>query len=261
MTIQWIGSPNFDKNRKTPTKIVIHWMDGNLASADKVFQDTKRGTSAHFGVENNTVHQYVKEDCVAYHAGNYAVNQESFGIEHSAQPGRDASPETIESSAQLIAKLSKDWNIPLDRAHVLKHSEIKATQCPGTIPIDQLISRAIQIKGGTVADTAVLDRLRQEADDARKARDENWNLYQKEKSDRASQVLELEQRITGLTGSLQTVTVERDKFSAEASNLLTLVAQKNNEIDKLKSATVTLPEGALALLTLALKSALAGKWN
>lgn len=148
MNIDWIGSPNFDKNRKPITKIVIHWMAGTLKSTDAVFQDTKRGTSAHFGIEDKTIHQYVNTDHVAYHAGVYKVNQESIGIEHSAAPGRDASDETINTSAQLIAYLCKKYNITPSAETIVKHSSIKATQCPGTIPVEWIINKVQELLKG-----------------------------------------------------------------------------------------------------------------
>lgn len=142
MNIQWMGSPNYDTNRKPITKIIIHWIVGNLAAADATFTKTSAGTSAHYGVEDSTIHQYVLEQNVAYHAGVYSVNQESVGIEHSASPDRPASEATYKTSGQLIWEISKRYNIPLDRQHILKHSEVKATQCCGTVDVDKLISIA-----------------------------------------------------------------------------------------------------------------------
>lgn len=147
--IAWIGSPNYSKERTAPIdRIVVHWMVGTLASTDAVFQDKNRGTSAHYGIEDFNTHQYVQEIDTAWHAGVGSMNARSIGIEHSAAPGRDASSQTIETSAQLIADLSERYNIPLDRKHVIKHSEVPyATQCSGTIPIDYLVERAIQLRG------------------------------------------------------------------------------------------------------------------
>jgi len=142
MNIQWMGSPNYDTNRKPITKIIIHWIVGNLAAADAQFQNTTTQTSAHYGVEDSTIHQYVLEQNVAYHAGIYSVNQESVGIEHSASPDRSASESTYKTSGQLIWEISKRYNIPLDRQHILKHSEVKATQCCGTVDVDKLINIA-----------------------------------------------------------------------------------------------------------------------
>lgn len=192
MNITFKYSPNFDSNRKPIDRIVIHWIVGNLAAADAVFSKTG-GTSAHYGVEDETVHQYVYEDKVAYHAGNYAMNQRSIGIEHSAAPGRPASDKTYETSAQLIARIASENNFPLDRTHVIKHNEVIATQCPGTMDVDRLITLAKKYKGGGSMDT--LDSLRKQRDDnwnlyqkalkdqdaIRKARDDNWNLYQEER--------------------------------------------------------------------------------
>lgn len=147
MKIDWIGSPNYDSNRKPITTIVIHWFGiGKLKGADATFQKAG-GTSAHYAIEDITVHQYVKESDVAYHAGNYAMNQKSIGIEHSAEPNRPASDATYNSSAELVATICKKYNIPLDRTHIIKHSEVKATQCPGTMDLDRIISLAKAFNG------------------------------------------------------------------------------------------------------------------
>lgn len=149
--VKWIGSPNFDTDRKKIDRIVIHWMAGTLAGTDAQFQKTSPGTSAHYGVEDKTVHQYVKEENVAYHAGNYPMNQRSIGIEHSAAPDRPASDATYQTAAKLILEISKRHSIPLDRTHVIKHSEVKATQCPGTMDLDRLIRMAKELDTPTPA--------------------------------------------------------------------------------------------------------------
>ncbi len=153
MNIIWKGSPNKDSNRLPVTKIIIHWFGDNLTThtgigaVDNQFQKPN-GTSAHYAVENTTIHQYVEEENVAYHAGNYPVNQESIGIEHSAGPNRAPSEDTYETSGKLIHEISKRYNIPLDREHILGHKEVKATACPGTLDIDRLIQIAKDQDGG-----------------------------------------------------------------------------------------------------------------
>src|SRR5260221_2413128 len=143
MNIQQVGSHNYAVGRIVPIdRVVIHWIDGNLATADQVFQDTTHNTSAHYGIEDDQVHQYVQESDVAFHAGDWNMNLRSIGIEHSAQPGRDASDLTYQTSAILIAKICNRYNIPLDRQHIIKHSEVVPTECPGTIDIDKIISLA-----------------------------------------------------------------------------------------------------------------------
>ena len=145
----FIGSPNYTKGRQGQkvTGVVVHWMAGNLASTDAVFQNTTRNTSAHYGIEDTTVHQYVRDEDTAYHSGNWTVNTQTIGIEHSAQPGRDASQATLETSAQLIADLSVKHGFVISTATVRPHSAIKATQCPGTINVAWLIQRASELTG------------------------------------------------------------------------------------------------------------------
>jgi len=142
MKITWIGSPNFDTTRKPIKKIIIHWMAGSLAGTDTRFKDPKSKVSAHYGIEDNNIHQYVKEENTAWHAGVYSVNQESIGIEHSADPERPASEKTYQTSGELVADVCKRYNIPLDREHILKHLQIKATLCPGTVDLDKIIQLA-----------------------------------------------------------------------------------------------------------------------
>lgn len=138
MQLTWIGSPNYDTNRTPVDEIFIHWIVGTLASADAQFQKAN-GTSAHYGIEDDQVHQYVKEEHVAYHAGVYSHNQRSIGIEHSADQNRPASEQTYQTSGKLIAEICKRHSIPLDREHIRGHKEVRATQCPGTMDIDKLI--------------------------------------------------------------------------------------------------------------------------
>jgi hypothetical protein len=160
MNIDFIGSPNYMPGRQGTKidRVVVHWADGTLQAADQTFQDIKRQTSAHYGVEEGVIHRYVEEEDTAYHSGNWPMNLRSIGIEHSAQPGRDATDLTYQSSAQLIADVCYRNNIPIDREHILKHSEVIPTECPGTIDVDKLIALAKEEKSMTVQDaTAVLD--------------------------------------------------------------------------------------------------------
>lgn len=152
MNIQWIGSPNFTTGRggQKISGVIIHWMVGTLAGTDRVFQDRNRNTSAHYGIEDSNVHQYVKDEDTAYHAGNWTVNTQTIGIEHSAAPGRNASDATYESSAQTIAELSKKHGFAINSATVRPHNTIVATACPGTINIGRLIARANEMLGQPV---------------------------------------------------------------------------------------------------------------
>lgn len=134
------------------TQIILHWIVGTLESADKTFQNPKRLASAHYGIGDNEIHQYVKESDTAWHAGNLNVNLTSIGIEHEggwedpAGSGNRVKPseETHKTSALLVAEIAKKYDIPLDRKHIKKHSEVsdKATSCCGTLDIDHIIELA-----------------------------------------------------------------------------------------------------------------------
>lgn len=154
----WIGSPNFTQGRggNQIQGVVMHWMAGNLASCDAVFQNRTRNTSAHVGIEDDNVHQYVKETDTAYQAGNWEVNQRTLSIEHSAQPGRSPSDATYETSAQLIAEWSRTFGFPVNSSTLRPHRSVVATQCPGDIAnggvdIERIIKRANEILGNSPA--------------------------------------------------------------------------------------------------------------
>lgn len=168
MDIVWKGSPNYDTNRKPIDRVVIHWFGGGtLESANSRFQNAANQVSAHYGISNSTVWQWVKEEHVAYHAGNYAMNQRSVGIEHDANPDKPLSEESYATSAALVRQICLKYNIPMDREHIIAHKEIKATQCPGTINLDRIISMASQAQPSS---SQLLEYLGAQTDDAARSR-------------------------------------------------------------------------------------------
>ena len=149
---QWRGcaESNFRRGRAAnlrPEAIVIHISDGSLASADAWFHDPAARVSAHYIVAKcGAIHQYVKEEDTAYHAGvidhaawkllRPGVNPNSYtiGIEHEGKP-EDAWPEEqYQASAELVADIARRWSIPLDADHIVLHREIQANKsCPGFV--------------------------------------------------------------------------------------------------------------------------------
>src|SRR3990167_8402355 len=133
---------------KQVNKVVVHWIVGSLASADATFQNPTRKASAHYGIEDNQIHQYVKESDTAWHASNLTVNQESIGIEHSGGEllpdgtRRNPSEATHQTSGKLIGEICRRYNIPIDDQHILPHKQFSNTQCPGTLDIQKLINIA-----------------------------------------------------------------------------------------------------------------------
>lgn len=138
---------NFNNDRKKIDRIVIHHNAGtNDAGARSTWHiDGPAGTSAHYQVANSKCWGCVGEESVAFHAGNYPMNQRSIGIEHLNNTGAPLwtiSEETYKKSAELIHEICTRRGIPIDRQHILKHGEVAATSCPGGINIDRLINMA-----------------------------------------------------------------------------------------------------------------------
>ena len=109
MIPKWIGAHanNFEKGRrgKSVNKIILHWIVGTLESADATFAKADRLASAHYGIGDADIHQYVHESDAAYHAGNLTVNLESIGIEHEGGPDLPVSEATIQTSINLVADI------------------------------------------------------------------------------------------------------------------------------------------------------------
>ncbi|MGY3264874.1 N-acetylmuramoyl-L-alanine amidase [Lysobacter sp. HA35] len=122
-------------------RIVIHITAGgpNINGTISWFQDGERRdpntgvqagpSSAHYIVgRDGEVVQMVRNADTAYHASS--ANSRSIGIEHNANKPyrlnrRDLPPtmEQYEASAHLVAWLASQYGIPLDREHIVGHSE------------------------------------------------------------------------------------------------------------------------------------------
>lgn len=150
---------NYMKGRsgKKIDLIVVHWIVGDLSAADAVFLNGKNQVTAHYAVGEDRIHKYVAHEDTAYHAGNWEVNLRSIGIEHRGGPNLPITDKVYRASAELIAHLALEYNIPLDRNHIKPHKEFKATQCPGTLDIDRLISEAKRVGGDSMNKQVTLD--------------------------------------------------------------------------------------------------------
>lgn len=173
MDIKWVGcaAGNWRTGRYgyKPRAIVIHLMDGSLAGTDAWFNtipDARNNngfaSSAHYGIgKSGEVHQYVKDEDEAYHAGRVAAptwkgiipavnpNLYTIGIEHEGR-ATDQGPwpeAQLATSAALIAACAHKWSIPIDREHIVGHREIYAGKsCPGpNVDLDALVARAALI--------------------------------------------------------------------------------------------------------------------
>jgi N-acetyl-anhydromuramyl-L-alanine amidase AmpD len=164
-TIQkiWKGSPNFWAGRKDykPEIVVIHIMDGTLSGTDSWFANPASQVSAHFGIgRNGEIHQYVKEEDTAWHAGrvdspsakfvkpNINPNLYTIGIEHEGGSKDIWTDAMKKASSLLIREICQRWQIPIDRDHIIGHYQIysKKPDCPSHDKkiLDELVALANQ---------------------------------------------------------------------------------------------------------------------
>ncbi|WP_030253646.1 N-acetylmuramoyl-L-alanine amidase [Streptomyces violens] len=108
--------------------VIIHVTQETYADTVKIFQNPKRQVSAHYCVRSadGYIGQFVREDDVAWHAGNWNYNTRSIGIEHEGwvdQP-KWFTDVMYEQSAQLTAAICARYGIPRDRKHIIGHVEV-----------------------------------------------------------------------------------------------------------------------------------------
>ena len=135
------------RSQRTINRVVIHITDGGTRINGTIgwFQNpnqlNRRGepihVSAHYVVgQDGEVVQMVPNNDVAWHANS--ANGDSIGIEHVANT-RGLMPSDAQycASAALARWLCDTYNLPLDRVHVLGHSEADTrtthSDCPNAV--------------------------------------------------------------------------------------------------------------------------------
>jgi N-acetylmuramoyl-L-alanine amidase len=177
MNIIKVLSPNFSigRNGYYPEAIVIHIMEGTLEGTDSWFKNANSKVSAHYGIGvNGEVHNYVEETDTAWHAGRVNnptwpgikpagnglfinPNFYTIGIEHEGTVDSDWTETMYQTSGGLIAVICKQWNIPIDRSHIVKHHEIYSCKsCPGSkVDFEKLIQLSNKNAGAFDAATII----------------------------------------------------------------------------------------------------------
>ena len=117
------------------TTIVIHATDGgSLIGNVSWLTNDKSEASSHYVVDRNgAIVQLVPLHDIAWHSGNAGMNAHSIGIEHVGEtydPNGFAADEYA-SSARLVAWLVRRYDIPVDRKHIIGHSQVPDPFHPG----------------------------------------------------------------------------------------------------------------------------------
>jgi hypothetical protein len=112
----------------TINTIVIHDTESTAAAAINSFQDPSDYSSAHYVIgADGSVTQMVPTKDIAWHAGNKYVNDHSIGIEHEGYAldyGSWYSEQEYQSSAALVTYLAQQFDVPLDREHLIGHDDV-----------------------------------------------------------------------------------------------------------------------------------------
>jgi N-acetyl-anhydromuramyl-L-alanine amidase AmpD len=131
-SMDWIPAArsNYDVGRGAAiTAIVIHETDGSYFSAVNWFQNPRSRVSAHYLVRawGGGITQFVGEGDTAYHAR--IANPWTIGIEHEFDPrhGIWHTDAQYRSSASLVCAIAKRYGIPIDRAHIIGHNEVRGS--------------------------------------------------------------------------------------------------------------------------------------
>lgn len=95
-----------------------------------------REASAHYGVEEDLVGQFVWDRDAAYALADRTGNHNSINIEHAnskAGPSWEISAKTLATSARLVANLHVLYKLgrPVEHKTIRWHQEFYATSCPG----------------------------------------------------------------------------------------------------------------------------------
>jgi hypothetical protein len=115
------------------TRLVIHVAEGSWASTYAWFRNPQAEASAHYVVSSSgRVAQMVPDRDIAWHAGNWAYNESSIGIEHAGFTNVTRFPDAeYRGSARLAAWLADAYLIAPDRTHVIGHYQVPDPNNPG----------------------------------------------------------------------------------------------------------------------------------
>lgn len=140
-------SPNKEIGRRgyKPEAIVIHITQGNFDGANSWLRNPKAQVSAHFLTKRDGyIEQLVAVDNTAWHAGivknpkwsllkkGINPNLYTIGIENEGFVDIQPTGNQIWALARLVRNLCRNYNIPIDKDHIIPHNWIRSDKsCPG----------------------------------------------------------------------------------------------------------------------------------
>lgn len=125
------AAPCFTKGRggnRIKYIVIHHWDDpAKKPSFEGVvnwFGSGRGNNSAHYVVEAGKAARMVAETDTAWHAGNWAYNQQSIGIE--------CNPRNTEADRRTIGELIDDIQRRHGKLTIIGHKDCSSTACPGS---------------------------------------------------------------------------------------------------------------------------------
>jgi N-acetylmuramoyl-L-alanine amidase len=107
--------------------IVIHVTEGSFLGTISWLRDPRAHASANFVVDRNGhVQELVPLHDIAWHSGNWAVNEQSVGIENVGYTDDPSGFTTAEyrATARLAAVVARRALLPIDRQHIIGHYQV-----------------------------------------------------------------------------------------------------------------------------------------
>lgn len=126
------------RNGRRIDKVIIHHNAGNLTIRGCYDVWQTRPASAHYQVQSDgRIGQLVWDRDTAWHAGNFAANTTSIGIEHadvSSNPWA-VSEACLDNGAHLVAAICKFYGLgrPVWGKNVFGHKNFSSTECPASL--------------------------------------------------------------------------------------------------------------------------------
>jgi hypothetical protein len=133
------SSANYTQSSRTTSDIdmvVIHTTQGSYSGTISWFQNADASASAHYVIRSSDgeITQMVDEEDVAWHGGDWDTNSRSIGIEHEGYVDEADvwyTDAMLRNSAALVRELCDRNGIPMDRNHIIGHSEVPGCASAG----------------------------------------------------------------------------------------------------------------------------------
>lgn len=129
--VTWLkGEGNYTKAHRSPKairQVVVHVTEGPFWPSIRWLRSGRSHASSHYVVSRSGgIVQLVHQSDIAWHAGNWAVNVRSVGIEHEGVVNDPAgfTRAQYDASARLAAYIARRSLIPIDRSRFIGHSEV-----------------------------------------------------------------------------------------------------------------------------------------